>query len=295
MISDAETDVVYISDRLEPRYHALVDRLRGILSEHAIPLKGIRGSRDIWCRDYMPVQVSPGEFIRFRYEPDYLKGYEHLITRPSDITPIPELEKCATSDIILDGGNVVGWGRRCIVTDKVFRENPGMAKDEVIGKLRGLLAVEEIVVIPKEPYDVVGHADGVVRFLDERSVVINDYSKIHESYKKRLKKSLLRSRVSWAELPYKPREGRRGELPPAFGNYINFLRVRGLIVMPSYGIPEDDEARRIIAGVAAGTAVRRLDCSELAMEGGALNCVTWAIVSRSTENISSCEFFHYPS
>jgi agmatine deiminase len=283
MISDVETDVVYISDRLEPRYHALVGRLRGSLSDHGIPMKVIRGTADIWVRDFMPVQVGPEEFTRFTYEPDYLKGYEHLITRPGDIGPIPEVERCATSDIVLDGGNVVGWGRRCIVTDKVFRENPGMGKDDVIGRLRELLAVEELVVIPKEPYDLVGHADGVVRFLDERTVVINEYSMLNPSYRNRLKSALRRSKLSLVEVPYEPREGRRGELPPAFGNYVNFLRVRGLIVMPSYGISEDEEACRIIEEFAAGSAVRRLDCSELSMEGGVLNCAAWTADSRSHE------------
>jgi len=280
MITDAETNVVYISDLLEFRYPELACRLRGILSEHWLPVKVVRATRDVWCRDYMPVQIGIGEFVQFRYQPDYLKGYEKLRTTPSDLEPLPEVERCATSDVVLDGGNAVGWGNRCIVTDKVFRENRGMGRDELLVRLRDLLGVEELNVIPREPFDVVGHADGVVRFLDERTVVINDYSKLDPSYAKRLKSALRRARLSWVEVPYMPREGRRGELPPAFGNYVNYLRVSRVVVLPGYGIAEDNEARRIIEQGLRDTAVIQVDCSALSMKGGVLHCVTWGVTER---------------
>jgi agmatine deiminase len=107
MITDSEANVVYISDLLEHRYAVLVDGLHGILSEHGISLRIIRGTKDYWCKDFLPVSVAAGQFVQFRYAPDYLKGYEHLITRPSDIEPIPEVENCQQSGIVLDGGNVV--------------------------------------------------------------------------------------------------------------------------------------------------------------------------------------------
>ena len=76
MITDSEANVVYISDLLEHRYAVLVDRLRGILSEHGISLRIIRGTKDYWCKDFLPVSVAAGQFVQFRYAPDYLIGYE---------------------------------------------------------------------------------------------------------------------------------------------------------------------------------------------------------------------------
>lgn len=277
MIGDAQADTVFIADGLDRRYPAVADGLRRILDAHGIAVRAIRGTKDIWCRDHMPVQVGIGEFVQFRYEPDYLEGFEDLITRPADIEPIPEIDRCTDSAIVLDGGNVIGHGSRCIVTDKVFRENPGMSRSQVIEALREFLRVEELIMIPKEPYDPIGHADGVIRFLDEGTVLINDYSWIDAGYRGRLTAVLRRSTLRWVEVPYRPKEGRRGEIPPAFGNYVNFLRVRGLILMPTYGIPEDEEACRIIAGAAPGCTVRTLNCSSLSMEGGAMNCASWAI------------------
>ena len=231
----------------------------------------------------MPVQVGPGQFVRFCYAPDYLRGHEHLITRPDDIGPIPEVERCADSGIVLDGGNVVGWGGRCIVTDKVFKENPAHGRDGLIGRLKGLLGVDDLIVIPKEPNDVVGHADGVVRFLDGGLVVINDYSEVAPSYGKRLTSILRRAGLEWVELPYRPEEANGGDIPSAVGCYANFLMVRGLVVVPSFGRREDDVACRVIEGNTSGLAIVPLACSGLACEGGVLYCVTWTF---STGHVS---------
>jgi agmatine deiminase len=75
MICDPVANVVLISDLLEPRFPQLVRRLRCILGEYEIPLRIIGGTKDIWCRDYMPVQVAPGRYVKFCYSPDYLVGY----------------------------------------------------------------------------------------------------------------------------------------------------------------------------------------------------------------------------
>ncbi|QDV37571.1 agmatine deiminase family protein [Tautonia plasticadhaerens] len=287
MISDDQADEVYISDLLEGRHPSLVERLRSILVDHGVPLGVIGGTRDIWCRDYMPIQVGPGEFVRFRYAPDYLRGYEHLITAPGDIGTIAEIRTLVRSEIVLDGGNVVNWGNRCIVTDKVFRENPGISRDTLIGSLRDLLRVEDLIVIPNEPYDVVGHADGVVRFLDEGTVVVNDYGAVAPWYGRRLRSALRGAGLDWVELPYRPEESSGGDLPSAVGCYANFLMVRGLIVVPSYGDGNDDRACRVFEENKDGVAVVPLGCRSLAREGGVLNCVTWTI-AECRNRIASC-------
>lgn len=277
MLTDPENNLVYVSDRLGLGHPDLVDRLRGTLAAHGITMKEIGGTRDVWCRDYMPVQVGVGDFVRFRYAPDYLRGHEHLITAPGDVGPVAEVERCVDSEAVLDGGNVVGWGSRCFVTDKVFRENPGVERANLLGRLREALRVEDLIVIPKEPYDVVGHADGVVRFLDDRLVVISDYSKVAPWYGERLGSILRRERLEWVVSPYQPEGDGCGEIPSAVGCYANFLMVRGLVVLPSFGRPEDDLACRVIEDNTSGLAVVPLECSGLAREGGVLNCVTWTI------------------
>jgi agmatine deiminase len=79
MIADSEKNVVYVADTLEARIPQVYRGLKPILQSHGIPLGIIPGTRDIWCRDYMPIQVAKDRFVQFRYAPDYLTGkYRHL-------------------------------------------------------------------------------------------------------------------------------------------------------------------------------------------------------------------------
>ena len=275
MLTDRQADTVAVSDLLEGRFPSLADGLRRILDARRMPPRSIPGTRDVWCRDFMPVQVAPGKYVRFRYAPNYLRGHEGLITGPDDIGPIPEIGRCVESDIVLDGGNVVRWGSRCIMTDRVFRENPGTGTGELSDKLGELLRVEDLIVIPKEPNDIVGHADGAVRFLDDGLVAINDYSRVAPWYGKRHRSILRRAGLGWVELPYHPDESDRSDIPSAVGCYANFLMVRGLVVMPRFGRREDDRACRVIEDNTDDAEVVPLDCTSLAREGGVLNCVTW--------------------
>ena len=42
--------------------------------------------------------------------------------------------------------------------------------------------MDRLIFIPQEPGDVTGHADGVVRFIDGDSVVVNDYRRVDPEY-----------------------------------------------------------------------------------------------------------------
>jgi hypothetical protein len=108
MIADSETNVVYVADTLELKFPAVYQGLKTILESHGIPLGVIPGTRDIWCRDYMPVHVTKQQFGQFRYAPDYLTGkYRHL-RADGEIGPnLPLVKNCVRSEIVLDGGNVV--------------------------------------------------------------------------------------------------------------------------------------------------------------------------------------------
>ena len=191
MIPDRETNAVFISGLLPGRHPRVAAALRAASSDR---LRVIPGTRDVWCRDYMPVQLAPGRFVQFRYDPDYLRGDPHLRTK--NAAGLLNLEHCQWSNLVLDGGNVVRWHETAIITDKVFEENPKLSEPQVRRELERLLEVERLVVIPREPGDVVGHADGVVRFVDRDTLLVNDYGGMGRRYERRLREALGRTASS---------------------------------------------------------------------------------------------------
>ncbi|MDE6337811.1 MAG: hypothetical protein K2L34_14710, partial [Muribaculaceae bacterium] len=72
-IFDWNTNFVYISDKLKEYFPEFHDRLIEKFSELGIKFGVIRGTKDIWCRDYMPIQITKDVPIGYKYDPDYLK------------------------------------------------------------------------------------------------------------------------------------------------------------------------------------------------------------------------------
>jgi len=238
----------------------------------------LEGTADIWIRDYAAVQISRKRFVKFRYYPDYLRGkYEHLITGDEVLEQVRGLGAFSRSEIILDGGNLVASTTAVVLTDKTLRENRIRCRQEFRARLEALFHTDNCIFIPAEPGDIIGHSDGVIRFLADDLVAINDYSKVDPDYGRRLLRVLNQERLTTVRLPYSLPRRSGTEISSAVGNYINFLRVESLILVPAYGARQDDEACRLLEQSCPKATVVPVRCTRLASQGGCLNCISWTI------------------
>ena len=285
MISDNQTNKVYLSELLksDDRYSSTCSELTVLLEYFKIKYEFLKNTNDIWARDYMPIQVSENKFIEYRYDPDYLQG---LKLDQRDLKTYPDLVcesinvKTIKSNIILDGGNVIKSSDCVIVTDKIFAENQIHYKErtELIDKLKELLEIDKIVIIPWDKLEPYGHADGMIRFIDDRTVLINGYFKDYgKKYKNAFFDSLVQNGLKYKELSFNvtnPNE----ELNWA---YINFLHTKDLILVPKFGIEEDEQAFEQIKNYYPEynlqNRICQIDMSEIVKDGGALNCISWTI------------------
>ena len=72
MIKESLCNRVYFSALLPEACPVTYKGLVEVLDRHGVPHSLLEGTRDIWCRDYMPVQMTDHEFVSFDYHPDYL-------------------------------------------------------------------------------------------------------------------------------------------------------------------------------------------------------------------------------
>ncbi len=270
MVPDCLTDTVFVSDLLRTTQPEIEHQLRVAFGSR---LRSIAGTRDIWCRDYMPVQLDRNRFVQFRYDPDYLKRSPGIRTR--DGAGLLDLPNCRRSSLVMDGGNVVRWLDAAVVTDKIYQENRGMERRRLRDRLRTLLELDRLVVIPKEPGDLLGHADGMVRFVDDQTVLVNDYTTIDPTFEERLRRSL--SGFTLVSFPYCPTGEVINGMESAEGVYINFLQINDVILLPAFGLRTDGKALSIVKQLFPGVRVLTVRSNDLAREGGLLNCVTWNI------------------
>jgi agmatine deiminase len=274
MIPDWEVDGVFLADMLKVRHPDLFTQLHSILTSHGVEVRLLTNVKDIWARDYCPRQIGPDEFLQFRYEPDYLKDHPELRTGREVGDLFHELGECRHSDINLDGGNVVASRSKVVVTDKIYRENPSWDRSKLRDELRRVLKVEEVIVIPKEPYDPIGHADAMVRFINDDTVLVNDYAEVDPAFGTRLVNVLCRHGLAIELLTYFHEQRTTDGIPSAFGCYTNFLRTEKVVIVPAYAAEHDQKALDRLKDLMPDVPVVPLDCTNLAREGGVLNCIS---------------------
>ena len=168
--------MIYFSAQLAANstYKPAAERLFAALRKAQTDFRLLDGTRDIWLRDFMPVKTRTGTYVSFRYTPSYLADAPELRTDyRSDIAPAFSLS-VTDSFINLDGGNVVfsPSKEKAVVSDRIFLENPAFDKTALLKELEKVLQAQ-VLVIPSLVSDMTGHADGMVRFVNETTAIGN--------------------------------------------------------------------------------------------------------------------------
>ncbi|MFI5151500.1 MAG: agmatine deiminase family protein [Bacteroidia bacterium] len=272
---EGNVDTLYFSSLLPARHPVLWNKIGGAVREKGIRHFLLDQTADIWARDYMPIQVGKDKWVLFGYQPGYLKGkYEDLRTDQEIlIQALPIINGTSSCEIRMDGGNLIMLERTAIVTDRIYRENKDRSRSIVRERIMEVLGLEKLIVIPHEPFDFTGHADGMIRFINPEKVFLADYRRNNPGLWKKLISILGRNRIEVIPFPYcqSKLKNENGDYT-AIGCYINYLRAKALVVLPQYGLREDEKAANLIR-LHLNIEPVLLNATELAQEGGVFNCI----------------------
>ena len=273
------TEVVYLSELLEEKFTDCFNRLISILKKHGVEYRLLKGTKDIWCRDYMPIQTESGKLVQFRYEPSYLKGNKEWEDSRSDVREVCRLNgfEPVFSNINLDGGNVLLCSGRAIVSDRIFTENPEYTDKEQLVKELSELLEAEVIIIPAQNGDMTGHADGMVRFVDHDTILGNNRSDEYKYWTNGIEKVLKDYNLKYIDVPFF--YGYKDSKHPdhAIGVYVNYLEVGSLIVLPVFEVEGNKDAEAIAAfkQIFPDKIIETINFNDVVLEGGVLNCATW--------------------
>lgn len=321
-VTDNRTNKLYISSLIDRENGALDAGVRSKLKlsilEFSQNCELLVNTRDVWARDYMPIQLTENIFLGYTYNPDYLEDNPECVTnwQLHNVHTQRQLVKNESFDfylkqmpIILDGGNVVKAivnNRPCIIMcEKVLVENNVLEKDFRIwwerwwndnfsGTDMGL------VLLPWEGSDLnpIGHADGIVRYIEDGRVLMTNYVDFDKRYKDDYgalcKKKLEEAGFKVQSLSYLDKFNYEEDklfrlLFKHSWCYINYLQEGSRILVPSLGYePLDKEAlRQIDQAFNTGKHIADVQLIDVDMtsivedigaelnSGGALNCLTW--------------------
>lgn len=281
MITDSFTNTVFFSDLLPRRCPELYKRLHKILGDNNVDHRLLSNTKDIWCRDYMPIQADNKHFVFYKYNPDYLQtpNYKRTITDINRIEDIDFLrrEKVTDLDLVLDGGNIVKCGDKIIMTEKVFAENKDKKRNDVVRLLEDTFQCD-FVFLPWDRKEIFGHSDGIVHFIGDNKVLMTNYSDF-DPYMARRFLEVLKRHVEVIPLTYTVKRKHQRSWA-----YINYLQIGKLVIVPQLGIPEDEQALRQIKEVLPQCKVVGVPALEAVRKGGALNCISWNVDIKGWNN-----------
>ncbi len=278
MITDNHTNTVYFSGLLSEKCPILNAHITESLQQYGISYAYLSGTKDIWCRDFMPVQIEENRFVFYKYTPNYLQDKRWLRFQTDPVAVFNNeanklqsyLDKSIAINMIMDGGNVVKCGDTIVMTEKVFAENKDKTRNEVERILREAFQCD-ILFLPWDKNEIFGHSDGVVHYAGNNKVLLTNYDDISLFYYSRFRKAL-EKRFEVISLQYHAKRKHARSWA-----YINFLQVGNLILVPQLGLEEDKQALEQIGNALPDCEMVGVPALEAVRKGGALNCISWNI------------------
>lgn len=243
--------------------------IRQALEVNGIAYGLLPNTKDVWARDYMPA-YSNGHYVSYVYNPDYLQNEKDKQYITDNVEEVFDLsnDSVTKTKLVIDGGNVIMCGDKIIMTDKIFVENSSFSKEEVVAEIERVFSAK-LVVIPWDKEEKFGHADGMVRYVSDNHVLINNYKDIDPELRLKILDALSPYFSQISELEYGSAQRVNSWA------HINYLQVNNLIFVPQLEIPSDKLAIEQISRIFPDSTIIPVEVKGIVKKGGALHCVSW--------------------
>ena len=267
MSESTSKQTIYFSQHLTA--YSCWANIKQALEENGIAYGLLPNTKDVWVRDYMPT-YSNGHYVSYVYNPDYLQNEKNKKYITDNVEEVFDLSNNSVTKtkLVIDGGNVIMCGDKVIMTDKIFVENPGLSKEDIVAEIERVFSAK-LVIIPWDKKEEFGHADGMVRFVSDNHVLINQYKDIDPERRQKLIDALSPHFLKISELEYGKASSQNSWA------HINYLQVDNFILIPQLGIMSDKLAVEQISKVFPTSKVVPVEVKGIVKNGGALNCVSW--------------------
>jgi agmatine deiminase len=245
-----------------------------------------------WCRDHGPIFLTRSEDPRLAVVDWGHNAWGGSIRRSTLMMwcrrAVAETLRLPVwqGGMILEGGSIDVNGTGALLTTESCllnpNRNPNMTREQIEARMRDYLGVRDIFWLSRgtEGDDTDGHIDNLARFVDERTVLAVVERNRHDANYEPLQenRALLREiRINGEpleiiELPM-PAEIHREDLRlPA--SYANFYIGNSVVLVPTFGDPNDELAVDTIQDAFPERRVAAIDCRELIWGLGAFHCLT---------------------
>jgi len=202
--------------------------------------------------------------------------------------------KCVNSALAMEGGAIHVDGEGTLLTTEtvVFNSNrnPGITRAAAEAEFARTLGIEKTIWLPGNPHEfgTNGHIDGIACFVRPGVVMFEKSASSRPHYQEVTARNFAAlqnqtdargRRIELVFIEEAPDEGRgkKGEWGYST-SYVNFYIANDGIVMPAFGLPQQDAAAKAAMTAAfPGRRIAQVDISHLAAGGGGIHCITQQI------------------
>ena len=251
---------------------------------------------DTWARDHGAITVEQGgEFLIYDFMFNgwglkFAADKDNLITKQLWEKGIYNTNDLVIPDLVLEGGSIESDGKGTLLTTTNCmlspNRNPHFTQEEIEEKLIELFNLKRVLWLEHghlQGDDTDAHIDTVARFCDEKTIAYvqcTDVDEVHYMSLRKMEEELEQFKtldnepyklipLPMADAIYAPDDDRR--LP---ATYANFLILNEVVLMPTYGIEQDDTAISQLQKAFPDKNVIGIDCKALLLQHGSLHCIT---------------------
>ena len=266
----------------------------------------------VWVRDYGPQSI-------------YLNGTNELAfvdwvynrPRPNDDVipsvmgtelgvPVYQMTQ-APNRLTATGGNFMTDGYdQGFSSELIFEENSTLTEGEIDNIKYSYMGIDPYIKMTTLPYDGIHHIDMHMKLLDEETLLVGQYPEgVSDGPQIEANLSyILNNFQTPYGRPYRvvripmPAD-ENGEYPddegtyydPDYLTYTNAVILNGLVLVPVYGLPQDDEALDIYREAMPGYNVVGINMRNVIPASGAIHCITREIAANDPILISHAPYF----
>lgn len=241
---------------------------------------------DIWIRDFFICAniknlENKSEGVKAIYSPSY-----NSLSSVDDAAGVVLSQKYFDEQINLplklDGGNVICNSKYLFISEKLYTENFHLSKFD-IDTLIEKTFYQKLITLPTEILDVVGHTDCILRFLDDKTILLPIYDaeyKVDNRYIMNIRKKVIESLGIDYDIIFIPSflddSINEDNIFSAKGLFLNYFRFEDCIIFPSFESLNNYEVEitRIINKINPSLKIYFSPCDKISFNGGCFNCIT---------------------
>lgn len=242
---------------------------------------------DVWMRDTAPIFIDHDNAVLFRFN-----GWGGKYVYPNDDSVGDEIASAQNIslrafDPVLEGGALESDGAGTVITTESCllndNRNPNSSREELERVLEEAVGARNVIWLRGglvgDHTD--GHVDNVARFVAPGVIAHGLPSGPDDPNRDMLEDNATRLAASSDASGRRPRlvgvpspgiiEGDEG---PMAASYLNFYIANRAVLVPAFGVSQDEPARQVLAECFVDRQVISLCAAALLTGGGTLHCVT---------------------